>query len=169
MTRRRIDRFIEEALLRFGDWYERYEWRGKEHDCVNLFAHGYLAQGVGPEAPIKDLTQIRIESAVRQPDGFANRSARKDLVIWRDGLANAWSDDWTAVHDPWVVMEWKWKSHGRPDPTFNSHDLDWLEGFTERAQQSLGYLVQVYDGRHGRLVRWAKVRHGKLQAKNRRS
>jgi hypothetical protein len=169
VTRHRIDRFIEEALLSFGAWFESADWHGKERDCVNLFALGFLARDIGPPAPIRELTQIRIECPVPQPAHFSRPSAAKDLVIWKDGHQTTWAQDWSPRHFPWVVMEWKWKSRGRPDTEFDAHDLDWLTGFTKASPKSLGYLVRVYDGPHGRSLHWAKVRQGLLKATGRRS
>ena len=42
--RKRIDRFIEDALGDFTEWYVDSEWLGKERDCVNMFAMNYIAK-----------------------------------------------------------------------------------------------------------------------------
>ena len=66
--RNRIDRHVEDSLVAFSKWFlEAKNWHGKERDCVNLFAHNYLANKIGHSGPIKHFGQIRIESPVPQP------------------------------------------------------------------------------------------------------
>lgn len=150
IVRRRMDRFIEEALIAFSDWYlspEARSWLGKERDCVNLFAMHYLAAKINPKAAIKQLGQIKVECAVPQPKNrksYPRPSAPKDLVIWNDPFGTTWSVGWHPTNYPRVVMEWKTIRSGHPPEEFDGHDLGWLEAFTNDAPSSLGYLVQVY-------------------------
>jgi hypothetical protein len=167
--RKRIDRYIEDALINFRDWYISSSWLGKEHDCVNIFAHNFLANGIEPGAAISKLGQIRIESAVPQPTGYKNKTARKDLVIWKKSYDTVWDSDWSVSKYPWVVMEWKTKRKGAVPQKFSSHDLDWLSGYTEQHSDTFGYLVRVYGGPRGRSVDWAKVRRGNINGTNKRS
>lgn len=117
-----IDFFLLDALQEFRTWFVRKEpnWRGKEHDCVNMLVHRFLASRVHKEAAIKDLCQVRIESGVKQPDANhgksskAKPSVRKDLVIWRRPLETAWDKDFKLTNLPWVVMEWKWVNAPQP-------------------------------------------------------
>ena len=53
MPRRRIDRFLNEALESFSHWLKTAEWWGKEHDYVNLFAHKFLFERIEPGAAIE--------------------------------------------------------------------------------------------------------------------
>ena len=169
-SRKRIDRFLEDALLEFADWYvATTQWHGKERDCVNAYAHRHLSRRIRKGAAVEDIAQVRIESAAPQPKGFTKLTAPKDLVIWRDGLSTVWDSEWNACDWPWVVMEWKFKRSGKPPTIFDSHDLDWLCGFTAEYEQTFGYLIRVYDGPHGRCVDWAKVARGVLNETNRRS
>ena len=167
--RGRIDRFIEDALVDFSDWYIKSDWLGKERDCVNMFALNFLAKAIEPGAAISELGQIRIESPVPQPDGYTKITAAKDLVIWRNSHDTAWDNDWNAPKYPRVVLEWKIKRTGKPPIKFSDHDLNWLLGFTEQYQDTFGYLIRVYDGPHGRAVDWAKIREGTINDTNRRS
>lgn len=167
--RKRIDRFIEDALNEFGDWYISSDWYGKERDCVNLFAQSFLARGIEPSAAINDLAQIRIESAAPQPKCYTKRTAAKDLVIWKNGLDTVWDSEWNVCNFPWVIMEWKTKRSGGYPKQFDNHDVEWLSGYTSQYAGTFGYLVRVYDGPHGRAVDWAKVRGGKINSTNRRS
>ena len=102
--RKRIDRFIEDALIDFRDWYVSSGWLGKERDCVNMFAHNFLTSGIEPGAAISQLGQIRIESAAPQPTDYKNRTAAKDLVIWKNSHDTACipgTDSNFPVNDVW--------------------------------------------------------------------
>lgn len=167
--RTRIDRFVEDALVDFRDWFIAADWHGKEHDCVNRFAFGFLARSVRRGAAIGELGQIRIECAVPQPTRYKRASACKDLVIWKDSLATAWSEDWSPVNYPRVVMEWKTVRAARPRENFDDHDTRWLRSFTRENPSTLGYLVQAFDGKAGRGVDWAKVARGSVSQANRRA
>lgn len=116
--RTRIDRFVEDALVDFREWYMCTDWHGKERDCVNRFALGFLARSVQRGAAISDIGQIRIECAVPQPKRYCRAAACKDLVVWGDPLATAGSEDWTPVNLPRVVMEWKTVRATRPRENF---------------------------------------------------
>lgn len=168
-VRERIDRFIEDALGDFAEWYVDSSWLGKERDCVNMFALNFLAKGIEPGAAVSELGQIRVESPVPQPKGYSNRSAPKDLVLWSDAYQTAWDRSWNAVNHPKAVLEWKMKRSGRPPAEFDTHDINWLTDFTGAFPDAFGYLVRVYDGPCGRFVDWAKVRRGDIKSTNRRS
>jgi hypothetical protein len=167
--RKRIDRFIEDALGEFGDWYVNSDWLGKERDFVNMLALNFLAKSVQPGAAITELGQIRIESPAPQPPGFAKITAAKDLVIWNNSQDTVWDKNWNASKYPRVVLEWKIKRTGKPPKMFDNHDVVWLSGFTGQYQDTFGYLIRVYDGPQGRSVDWAKVRDGVINDTNRRS
>lgn len=168
--RKRIDRFIEDALVDFTDWFKDAEWVGKEHDAVNMFAMGFLAKGVQLGAAIYDLRQIRIESPIPQLPEHRNKpTARKDLVIWHDPLATAWDAEYNSVNVPWVIVEWKFKRKGKKPNSFDDYDTKWLTGFTKQNPGTFAYLVQLYSGKEGREVLWAKVKDGEVKITNRRS
>ena len=158
--RRRIDRFIDDSLLGFATWYVSSKWHGKERDCVNLFAMRDLAAQVQPGAAIGHQSQIRIECAVAQPEGYPRISATKDLVIWRHPEETAWNDIWLPVNLPRVVMEWKTRRRARALLDFDNHDREWLKKFTKQNPGTFGYLVTVCDRKEDRSVAWAKVTDG---------
>ena len=63
MPRRRIDRFLNETLETFSLWLKDHpEWRGKESECVNLFAHKFLFEKIEAGAAIECPTQVGIAS-----------------------------------------------------------------------------------------------------------
>ena len=83
MPRKRIDRFLNEALETFSYWLKDHpEWRGKESECVNLFAHKFLFEKIEAGAAIECPTQVGIEVALKQPKGYTRPASNKDLVIW---------------------------------------------------------------------------------------
>lgn len=160
MARRRIDRFLDEALKSFSHWLESNEWKGKEHDCVNLFAHGFLFPKIGPGEAIEHPTQVCIECALRQPMGFAAKSARKDLVIWEAPFQNTWSANWEAVRSPKAVMEWKVFRTPRSGPTFDIHDESWIEAYTRENPARFGYVVSVDLSSDEPRVFWKQAKNG---------
>lgn len=168
--RKRIDRFIEDALVEFIDWFHDTEWVGKERDAVNMFAMGFLAKRVQPGAAIYDLRQIRIESPVPQLVNHRNKPAvAKDLLIWKEPLMTAWNSDYNPVNVPWVILEWKFKRKGRNPNWFDDYDANWLSDFTLQNPGTFAYLVQLYAGKESRDVLWAKVKDGEVKIANRRS
>ncbi|MDZ7839623.1 MAG: hypothetical protein U5R46_02205 [Gammaproteobacteria bacterium] len=167
--RKRIDRFVEDALVEFGEWYVRSDWNGKERDCVNLFANRFLGRRVQKGAAIQDPAEMRVEGPVPQPTGYRKPTAAKDLVVWSDALATTWDTEWQAVDWPRLVMEWKFRRRGRPSKDFDTHDLEWLCAYTDEYDKTFGYLVRVYHGEESRSVDWAKVVRGELNDTNRRS
>lgn len=77
---RRIDQLLDKSLKSFGFWLVQSGWRGKEHDCVNVFATRFLIPMTGVGSAICEASQIRIAAGVPQPNGYAKPSARKNLV-----------------------------------------------------------------------------------------
>jgi len=164
-TRKRIDRFIEDAVVRFAYWISETEWRGKERDCINRFATDFLLPAVHSDAAVKSYSQIRIECGVPQPACFTRPSCSKDLVIWRNPLDVAWDENWTPVTVPWVVMEWKTRRKGHFDEMFDEHDIHWLTEFSLQNPDAFGYAVTVDFRRTSRLVHCAKVSRGRVAVK----
>lgn len=160
MPRRRIDRFLNEVLEEFSHWLKLNEWRGKEHDCINLFAHKFLFEKIEPGAAIEHPTQISIECGLMQPKKFANKAARKDLVIWKNPLQNSWSKDWEAVNTPKAVMEWKVYRSKFPKKIFDTHDEDWISSYTEEHGDRFGYVVSVDISSEQPKVYWKHSKKG---------
>lgn len=165
--RKRIDRFIEDAVYQFAGWIADTQWRGKERDCVNLFATRFLLPAVHPQAAISDYSQVRIECGVPQVKGFSRPSCAKDLVIWRTPLDVAWDASWKPVLAPWVVIEWKTRRKGRFDAMFDEYDLNWLVQFTRENPDSFGYAITVDFRDTSRLVHCARIARGEVHVKRR--
>ena len=155
--RKRLDFFIIDALHEFKAWYQESTWQGKERDCVNMFALGFLAKNIHPDAAIKQLTQIRIESPVPQPGIFTKPAAAKDLVIWENGTDTTWNEKWEPEKVPKAVIEFKTVRDKQKPKQFDRHDADWLIAFSAENPGSVAILVMVYDGPDGRTVEWMKV------------
>ena len=79
---RQFDRLLRQQLDRFIADIRRVEWQGKERDCVNRFAMGYLVLACGRGHFLRHPTQIGIDVAVAKPGDCGKRpTAPKDLVI----------------------------------------------------------------------------------------
>jgi hypothetical protein len=158
--RKRMDRYINDALQAFAEWYVSSDWIGKERDCVNIFASKFLAAGIEPGAAIHDAGQIRIECAVQQPLKFRNPSAAKDLVIWDGPLKTTWDETWKATHQPRAIIEWKNSRTGRASDAFDAHDVEWLSEYTKEYPKTFGFLVSTHATKTHRQCMWAQVRRG---------
>ena len=160
MPRRRIDRFLNEALESFSHWLKTAVWWGKEHDYVNLFAHKFLFERIEPGAAIEEFTQVCIECALSQPEKFKRKSVVKDLVIWQRPMQTTWSETWEPIHSPKAVMEWKVFRNRLPKAVFNSHDEDWISSYTEEQPRTFGYLVSVDLASDEPAVYWKQAKQG---------
>ena len=116
-------------------------WRGKENDCVNLFAHRFLAKRVRP------IDRIGIEVAVPQLSGKGRKQAvRKDLVIWKRSGDTTWGADWKAKAVPQAILEWKVKRGPAAKPTISARDRAWLKAFKSKYRGFIGVCVTVAYG-----------------------
>jgi hypothetical protein len=139
-----LDALLREAFQDFEAWLLDTAWRGKEHDCVNVFAHKFLAGLVRPEGPIFDLTQVGIEVGVPQPHNCGERpSARKDLVIWAQPGTVAWGADWKAVNVPATIIEWKAPRKKGRTPPIHPYDREWLQKYSLHYPNFVGYCATV--------------------------
>ena len=117
------------------------DWRGKENDCVNLFAHRFLAKRVRP------IDRIGIEVAVPQLGGKGRKQAvRKDLVIWKRSGDTTWGSDWRAKAVPQAILEWKVKRGPAAKPTISARDRAWLKAFKSKHRGFIGVCVTVAYG-----------------------
>ena len=167
MASQQIEIFLNDALKNFSKWLNENSWIGKEHDCVNLFAHKILFDEIAKGAKnaiIHHPTQICIECGLKQPkDGNYNkRFARKDLVLWEYPYQNSWSVTWEAVNIPIAVMEWKVKFKANsPSKISKSHDDDWIRRYTEENPSCIGYVVFVdITSKPWKKVEWRLYKQG---------
>lgn len=127
------------------------DWLGKENDCVNLFAHRFLAKRVRP------LDRIGIEVAVPQLGGKGrNQAVRKDLVIWRHGGQTTWDKSWKAKAVPQAILEWKVKRGPNAQPTISLRDRAWLKAFKRKHRGFTGVCVTVAFGKKAEM-KWELV------------
>lgn len=163
--RKRIDRYVHESLQDFAKSYVKSDWIGKERDCVNLFALGFLTKCISEDSAISDLRQIRVEGPVPQPldrKKYPKPSVAKDLVIWSGPLDTTWSADWKPVNVPKAVIEWKTKRVGNAHDNFDDHDETWMKDFTSDFKTAFGFLVSTHASKTHRSCRWAIVRAGEV-------
>ena len=132
---------IRKTLREFSAFICDSDWRGKENDCVNLFAHRFLAKRVRP------IDRIGIEVAVPQIGGKGRKQAvRKDLVIWRQSGYTTWGADWRAKGGPMAILEWKVKRGSAAKPTISARDRAWLKAFKRKHRGFTGVCVTVAYG-----------------------
>ena len=160
--RSRIDRFIEDAILSFEEWYTASTWLGKERDCVNIFAHSFLGAKCESGAAISNIGQIRIECSVPQIKKYSKNAVCKDLVVWRDSHETTWNKNWEPAKAPIAIVEWKTKRSGNPNEWFDPHDMDWMTSFTKEYPKTYGYLISTYAYEDTRTLRWVSVKRGGL-------
>lgn len=145
------DTEITRALKDFAIFLGRSGWRGKENDCVNLFAHRFLAKRIRP------MDRIGIEVAVPQLTGKGRKQAvRKDLVIWKRSGQTTWGKDWKAKAVPQAILEWKVKRGPAARATISARDRAWLIRFKRKHRGFVGVCATVAFGKKTH-VRWEFV------------
>lgn len=158
-----IKAVVASALRSFETWLLASSWRGKENDCVNLFAHRFLADHVAPDSLLRDLTQIGIEIGVPQPEGLGIKAAvRKDLVIWAAPAMTAWSTGWIAENYPLAIIEWKVRRKKTSAPILSLHDVQWLASYSSLRPDFTGFSVTVDFTSDCRRVASALVSDGQI-------
>jgi len=158
-----IRNIVASALGEFEAWLLSYSWRGKENDCVNLFAHRFLAYYIAPDSVLHDLTQIGIEVCVPKPPKVGIKPAvRKDLVIWREPLMTTWSAEWTAETFPLAIIEWKARRRQSSAPVLSQYDLNWLTNYSPLQPDFTGFCVTVDFTSTTRRVASAIVANGQI-------
>ncbi len=138
-----LDALLRRAFLRCAEDIRKDQWYGKERDCVQRFAMGYLVDACGTHHFLQHPTQIGIEMPVaKPPDVGKRRSAPKDLVIWHNKWPKVWDAQWNPAMTPIAVIEWK-VSRGKKGGKKKDHDEKWLRSFTTSKPSSVGYSVML--------------------------
>jgi len=142
---------IEASFARLDEFLKTRDWNGRENEVVNLFAHEFLPMEIRPDSVFYSLSQIGIEVAVWQVSGSRKKYVRKDLVLWNEPLLNPWHKSNPA---PAAIIEWK-----RNDLRLRETDIEWLQKFTNRFPQTIGYSACAML-RKNKGVDWKKVEAG---------
>jgi len=139
-----LHELLGEAFREYEAWLLATSWRGKEHDCVNLFVHKFLHSRISANGPIYDPTQVGIEIGVPQPHGIGiKKAARKDLVIWKEPDTSTWDEDWNPVKFPIAIIEWKARRKKFSLPITFHRDLKWITAYSLLHPDYLGYCATV--------------------------
>ena len=147
----KLNAVIAIVLKDFAVFIGRSGWRGKENDCVNLFAHRFLAKRIRP------VDRIGIEVAVPQIGGERRKQAvRKDLVVWKRSGQTTWGKDWKAKAVPQAILEWKVKRGPAAKASISARDRAWLIRFKRKHREFIGVCVTVAFGEKAH-VRWEFV------------
>ncbi len=140
---------IERSLSRCNAFLTRTDWRGRENELVNLFAHHCLAPEIREDGILRSFDQVGIEVAVPQVTGSRKKLVRKDLVIWPEPLMTVWTGM------PAAIVEWK-----RNDSSECAGDVEWLKLFTNRFPGTVGYAVCGFvEGNRG--IEFTKITKGR--------
>jgi hypothetical protein len=139
-----IETTLREALIAYAtDLNTCAPWYGKENDCVNRFALGFLLPRGTAASVLRHPTQLGIEVGVPQPPGIGSKAAaRKDLVIWPEPWMSCWDSAGKPVARPVAILEWK-VVHGRRLARGTSHDRDWLAAFARWQSGFVGLSVHL--------------------------
>jgi hypothetical protein len=140
-----LDHLLTTAFPQFIADINEDGWQGKERDCVNRFAMGYLIDACIKQKCrfLKHPTQITIEMPIGKPRGVGiKKSLSKDLVIWREPWTTCWDKDWRPTFKPLAVIEWKVR-RGSKGGKKGNHEKAWLQAFARSNPKSVGYAVSV--------------------------
>jgi hypothetical protein len=156
-----LHNLLRDAFREFETWLLVAPWRGKEHDCVNLFVHKFIFRRISPTGPISDPTQVGIEVGVPQPPGIGiKKGARKDLVIWNDPDTSTWDAHWNPVRFPLAIIEWKARREKTNRPITDPHDLKWITAYSLLHPDHHGYCATVDFTATGRRVFTVSLKSG---------
>lgn len=137
-----LDTIVAHSLRAFSADVLGCGWRGKEHDWVNRYTFGYLLKECASGGPFYDPAQLAVEVGVAQPPGYAKLAANRDIVIWDRPGMSCWDDDWTPVHHPLAILEWKVHRPKRVNPDLKS-EREWLRRYTSWQPRPVCYAVEV--------------------------
>ncbi len=138
-----LDTLLRRAFIGFAEDIRKDRWYGKERDCIQRFAMGYLVDACGTHHFLQHPTQVGIEMPVAKPSEVGKRrSAPKDLVVWHEKWPKVWDSQWNPSLTPLAVIEWK-VSRGKKGGENKDHDAKWLGSFTSDKQSSVGYSVML--------------------------
>ncbi len=139
-----IDSTIRIALTNFAEDLRGRSWWGRENECVNRFAFGYLFPLAAPGSEFFSVRQLGIEVAVPQlqvDEGKQRKElVRKDLVIWPEEDMNCWegSGERNPANVPLSVLEWKANKTSIYDA-----DRQWLKQASKDWPQFWGFAITV--------------------------
>lgn len=162
-----VEALLRSSLSEFASWLNETKWRARENECVNVFAHHFMAGRVQADGPLYDLAQIGIEVAVPQvprrvpiPGKRQRHDVRKDLVLWPHPGMHAFDPLFkpsTEIDDitPAAVVEWKVRA-----TSISEYDLEWLEEFTKKYRRTLGIAVSVKFTESGASLKAVAVKAG---------
>jgi hypothetical protein len=155
---------LADAFSEYEAWLLSSEWRGKEHDCVNLFVHRFVYSRIHPAGPLSDFTQVGIEVGVPQPASIGIKQAsRKDLVIWDAPAATTWDAEWRAVRYPRAIIEWKARRKRTGQPVLFPYDIEWLRQYSLMFPKFTGYCATVDFTSTNRRVATAHIFQGEIE------
>jgi len=158
-----LHELLVDAFQDFEAWLLATAWRGKENDCVNLFAHKFLFCRIDPNGPIYDPTQVGIEIGVPQPPGIGiKKGVRKDLVIWSAPNSTTFDEKWNPTRFPIAIIEWKARKKRTNLPLIFPYDLTWIKAYSQLDADYHGYCATVDFTSTDRRIHTVALRSGEV-------
>lgn len=143
-----IDNLIKASLSHLAADDHVRNWRAKEREWVNYFAHRYLLNQCSINGPLKHAAQIGIEVGVPQPPNYPKPTVGRDLVIWPQIGSTCWNQDWKPVQHPLAIMEWKVHRPGHRNRKV-SKEREWLKAYCQWQPDVVAYAVEVHGDKTG--------------------
>lgn len=139
-----LDEIIEHSLRQLANDTHVSNWRAKERDWVNYFAHRYLITHCAPDGPLKEPARIGIEVAVPQPPGYIKPGVSRDLVIWKSCGDTCFDDDRVPRRRPLAILECKVHRPKHRNVKVGN-EREWLRNYCTWQPSVVSYAVEV-DG-----------------------
>lgn len=136
-----LDALVRDSLETLAGDPHVVRWRAKENNWVSYYVMRHLLKQCRPDSILSDAAQIGIEVSVLQPDGYARKGVRRDVVIWPSAGATCWNDDVSACH-PLTILEWKVHRPHHKNPLVKK-ERDWLQKYCKQNESAICYAVEV--------------------------
>ena len=117
-------------------------WRAKENNWVSYFVMKHLLRQCRPDGILADPAQVGIEVSVLQPDGYARKGVRRDIVIWPSAGATCWNDEDVSACKPLTILEWK-VHRPRHKNRLVKKEREWLRKYCKQNEGAICYAVEV--------------------------
>lgn len=137
---RELDALIRDSLVALANDPHIVRWRAKENNWVSYFVMRHLLRQCRPDGILFDPAQIGIEVSVLQPQGFAKKGVRRDVVIWPSAGATCWNED-RAACQPLTILEWKVHRPKHPNRLVRK-EREWLRKYCKE-NAAVCYAIEV--------------------------
>ena len=138
----KIDALVRDSLEALAADPHVMRWRAKENNWVSYFVMKHLLRQCRPDGILSDPAQIGVEVSVLQPQGYARKGVRRDIVIWPSPGATCWNDEDVSARQPLTILEWKVHRPGYPNKLVKK-EREWLRRYCKENESTVCYAVEV--------------------------